>query len=47
MHNIFQKEGANKNVVWSTKLISGRWAYETMYDPIPYIPPKEYVDIIG
>jgi hypothetical protein len=25
MHNIFQREGANKNVVWSTKLLCGGW----------------------
>jgi hypothetical protein len=47
MHNIFQKEGANKNVIWSTKLICGGWPGWEQFDPLKYIPPKEYVDIIG
>lgn len=47
MHNIFQREGANKNVVWSTKLINGGFPGWPILDPLPYIPPKEYVDIIG
>jgi hypothetical protein len=47
MHKIFQSEGANKNVIWSTKLICGRWPGHPMLDPLPYIPPSAYVDIVG
>ena len=43
MHEVFLREGANRNTVWSTKLINGKWAR----DPVPFIPPQEYVDIIG
>jgi hypothetical protein len=47
MHNIFQSEGANKNVVWSTKLLNGGWPGWEHFDPLTYIPPKDYVDIVG
>ena len=47
MHELFEKEGANKNTVWSIKLKMGRWATKQYPDPFQYCPPKEYVDIIG
>ena len=46
MHELIKKEGAN-NVVWITKLKMGRWRDFSYPDPFNYIPPKEYVDIIG
>ncbi len=48
MHDIFEKEGANKNVVWSTKMIIGGFGPQTeALDWAAYTPPKEYLDIIG
>ena len=48
MHDIFEQEGANKNVVWSTKLVA--WGFDQSTparDPFDYIPDKEHVDILG
>jgi hypothetical protein len=47
MHDIFESEGANKNVIWSTKLKLGAWSRWRHPSPFPYIPPAEYVDWIG
>jgi hypothetical protein len=48
MHEIFEKEGANKNVVWSTKMIAGEFGPQNQaLDWAAYTPPKEYIDIIG
>jgi hypothetical protein len=40
------REGAT-NIVWSVKLLIGSFDAWTYPDPFAYIPPKEYVDIIG
>jgi hypothetical protein len=47
MHNLFAKEGANKNTVWATKFKMGVWHTFAFLDPFQYCPPKEYIDIIG
>jgi hypothetical protein len=48
MHDLFEKEGANKNVVWSTKMIAGGFGPQKQaLDWTAYTPPKEYIDIIG
>lgn len=48
MHDIFEKEGANKYIVWSTKMIAGGFGPQNpALDWAAYTPPKEYVDIIG
>ena len=47
MHELFEKEGANKNTAWSTKLNCGSWPHFSFADPFQYIPPKQYLDIIG
>lgn len=47
MHGIFQKEGANKNTIWSTKMKIGMWKDFSYPDPFSYIPDSQYVDIIG
>jgi hypothetical protein len=47
MHELCEREGANRNVVWSIKLKHGAWRYFSYPDPFQYIPPKKYVDIIA
>ena len=48
MHDIFEQEGANKNVVWSTKLVA--WGFDQSTparDPFDYIPDKEHVAFLA
>jgi hypothetical protein len=48
MHDIFSQEGANHNVIWSTKLIN--WGFTPQLralDPFAYLPEKDYVDLLG
>ena len=47
MHELFGKEGANKNVLWSLKLSTGRWDKWEYPDPFQYIPPEPFFDLIG
>jgi hypothetical protein len=48
MHDLSEKEGANKNIVWSTKLLNWGWTDQLrVLDSFQYIPPKEYLDIVG
>jgi hypothetical protein len=47
MHDIFEKEGANANTIWSVKLHLGNWGRFRYRDPFSYIPPSEYVDWLG
>lgn len=47
MHDLFSKEGANTNTVWSLKLKAGRWRDFQFPDPFKYVPPERYFDIIG
>lgn len=47
MHELFEREGANKNTGWTTKLKFGHWPRFSFPDPFQYIPPKQYVDTIG
>ena len=48
MHDIFEKEGANRNVVWSSKMIAGEFSPQNQaLNWAAYTPPKEYLDIIG
>jgi hypothetical protein len=47
MHELLSKEGANRNTVWSCKIQVGSWPSFTYDDPFPYIPPEQYIDIIG
>jgi len=46
MYELFEREGANKNTVWSLKLASFHPAFGHP-DPFPYIPPEPYFDLIG
>ena len=47
MHEIFKREGANSNTVWTIKLKFGSWTHFQFPDPFQYIPPKQFLDIIG
>jgi hypothetical protein len=47
IHDLFSKEGANRNTIWSSKLQVGSWPSFTYPDPFAYIPPEQYIDIIG
>jgi hypothetical protein len=48
MYEIFKKEGANANVLWTTKLINWGWTNQLLSsDSFQYIPPREYIDIVG
>jgi hypothetical protein len=47
IHDLCKREGANRNTIWSTKLKLAAWEDFSYPDPFQYIPPKEYVDIIG
>jgi hypothetical protein len=47
MHGIFQKEGANKNTIWSSKMKMGMWKGFSYPDPFSYLPDSPYIDIIG
>ena len=46
MYELFEREGANKNTVWSLKLASFHPTHGHP-DPFPYIPPEQYFDLIG
>jgi hypothetical protein len=47
LHDLFSKEGANRNTIWSSKLKVGSWPSFIYPNPFAYIPPEQYIDIIG